>query len=95
VKVSDEYGYNEYLLEVNITGVNDAPRITPSPNNKNVLVLDGKTWMFTADVFDVDGDAVEIEWKLNGEVKSHDLLTYSTKGSAFTTLQSLIRMDLK
>jgi len=70
LKVNDAYGYNEYLFEVNITGVNDAPRITPSPSGKNVLILEGKTREFGVEVLDVDGDSVETEWRLDGEKKS-------------------------
>ena len=72
LRVSDDYGYNEYLFEANIAGVNDAPKINPSPNTRNVLILEGKTKSFMADVLDVDGDSVETEWKLDGETKSHE-----------------------
>ncbi|OGJ20239.1 hypothetical protein A3K73_08195 [Candidatus Pacearchaeota archaeon RBG_13_36_9] len=70
LKISDGYGYNNYLFEADITGVNDAPRIIPSPNTGNVLVLTGKNKSFAVEVMDVDGDAVETEWKLNGEATS-------------------------
>ncbi len=72
LKASDDYGYNEHLFEVNITGVNDAPKIYPSPDTENVLILNGKTKLFTANVLDVDGDSVETAWKLDGETKSHE-----------------------
>jgi len=66
LKVNDEFGYSEKTLKVNITNVNDAPRITPHPEGK-VKIIEGNTKLFEIQVEEVDGDDYEIKWELEGE----------------------------
>jgi len=66
LRVGDEYGFSETELQVDVAGVNDAPRITPIPDG-NVKIIEGNTQLFEVEVEEVDGDDYEISWKLDGE----------------------------
>lgn len=67
IRVQDNYGYSDYLLEVNVLPVNDAPKITASPSASNIKILEGKTQLFSVAVSDVENDPIVITWKINEE----------------------------
>lgn len=66
IKVQDNYGYSEYLLEVNVLPVNDAPNINVEPDTNYVKILEGDIQLFKVLALDAEGDSIEINWQLDG-----------------------------
>jgi len=65
IRVSDNEGYNEFLLKVNVLPVNDAPRIVSSePAESSVRILEGGTKLFSINALDVDS-SINLSWFLD------------------------------
>jgi|GEM_PF-2252390 len=65
--VSDDFGYTETSLNVIIECVNDAPRMTVEPDTGSVKIINGKTMLFEAEIWDVENDIIIRKWLLDGE----------------------------
>lgn len=63
IRVSDDFGYNDYLLEVEIENVNDAPVIYDIEPESDVKILkNSMERQFRIFVEDVDDDVLETAW---------------------------------
>ena len=62
IKVSDERDYAEYLLEVNVLPVNDAPVIKSYSPLEPIVLMENTSQIFSVTAFDIDGDSLEIKW---------------------------------
>jgi hypothetical protein len=62
IRVSDDYGYNEFLFNVNIENVNDAPVITSFYPGNDVKLLKNSNQSFNVVVSDIDSSLININW---------------------------------
>ncbi len=82
IRASDSYGYNEFLLQVNILPVNDAPVIKDYSPKGNPRILSNVNKEFNVVAFDADS-SVDISWILDG-IKTSSGASYTfnkSKGS--------------
>ena len=78
IKVSDENDYDEYLLEVNVLPVNDAPEIKSYSPSGTPKLMENTSQIFSVSAFDVDGDSLGIRWFLDGvEVANGSFYTFN------------------
>ncbi|MDP3027267.1 MAG: Ig-like domain-containing protein [Nanoarchaeota archaeon] len=78
IEVSDENDYDEYLLEVNVLPVNDAPEIKNYSPSGTPKLMENTNQIFSVSAFDVDGDSLGIRWFLDGvEVANGALYTFN------------------
>jgi len=68
IRVSDDFGYNEYLLEINILPVNDAPKITDYSPKGVIRLMENINKTFSITASDIDGDDLEIQWFLDNSI---------------------------
>ncbi|MDD5191953.1 MAG: Ig-like domain-containing protein [Candidatus Nanoarchaeia archaeon] len=80
---SDANGYDEYLLNVNITPVNDAPKIRSYSPLRTPKLMENTDYEFSINVFDVDGDELDITWFVDGNESGSgkDYIFNNTKGN--------------
>ncbi|MHA1748674.1 MAG: tandem-95 repeat protein, partial [Promethearchaeota archaeon] len=68
IRVSDDYSYTEYLLEVNVTPVNDPPVIKDYSPKGAVRLIENTNELFSVIAFDVEDDDLNISWFLDDEL---------------------------
>lgn len=66
LRVSDAYGHNDYLFEVNIEGVNDAPVIKGYSPQDNPKIMENTDKLFSIVAEDIDSK-LDISWFLKFE----------------------------
>jgi hypothetical protein len=70
IRVSDNYGYSEYLFQATVLPVNDAPILSSyDPLSSNIKTLEMRERLFKVVAKDVDS-VLSIKWFLNGEKKA-------------------------
>jgi len=72
IRASDGSIYTDFLLEVNITPVNDIPIIENYNPENPVKIVENKDEEFNVMAFDVDGDELDFSWFLNSEDTGED-----------------------
>lgn len=66
--VNDVDGYSEYVLNVNISNVNDAPIISSfSPNINKIKIMNNTQRIFSINTRDIDSNNLTIDWTINNE----------------------------
>jgi len=69
IRVSDETGYSDFVLNTQIEHINQAPKIySYSPISQNIKVLENNNKQFIVNSGDVDGDNTTINWLIGNEV---------------------------
>ncbi len=72
IRISDDYGYSEKLIEFEILPVNDAPKIVKYAPTGSLKLMENTDKIFSVDVSDVDDDDLEVYWTLDSENVSTD-----------------------
>jgi hypothetical protein len=89
VRVSDAFGYSEYLFNVTISEENDEPRVTNFSPRDNVRLLEGNTETFSISGTDVEGN-ISIQWFLDGTlVGSGDSYFFNESFGQYALVASL------
>ena len=73
IRVNDDNStlHNDYMLEVNISNVNDAPTITSfSPTSLNQRLMENKSQSFRITATDIDSPVLNYSWFLNSDLVS-------------------------
>ncbi len=66
LRVSDEWEHSDFLFEVDVLNVNDAPSISSfSPSLNSLKIMENTNQLFNVDSYDIDGDSINISWFLD------------------------------
>lgn len=92
IKIGDEFGYNDYIFEVDITPINDAPIIEDYSPKGTLKLLADQPKTFSVDVSDVDSN-ITFSWKLENQTQNSTENNYAFAHEEGTYILSALISD--
>ncbi|MBU3923771.1 MAG: hypothetical protein KJ592_02545 [Nanoarchaeota archaeon] len=90
IRVSDDFGYTEKLIEFNVLPVNDVPGILRYSPTGSLKLMENVDEVFSVEAFDVDGDEVEISWSLGNVSVSNSSSYLFNEGKGVYSVRVLV-----